>query len=148
MKLKVDIFTRWLMDSNGQVYDRAVKAGLDLSDFINKTVFSELGDTVYAVDRVEGWQTAAYMLEWFCDEFEFLPSQRFYNLDPWAVGYFYRYWQLTRGISIREVVTYAPLNRIDQLYMDRLHFCGWEYWIEELTDIYTGKLKMKDPEWS
>jgi len=140
--MMLDVVQNAIADSNGALYVRAVETGYDLYDFIYKTLNSPVGDFVYSNDRLDLWQCDAYMLEWFEEELQFIPKRREYSSDPWSVGYFYRYFMMTRNLTGRQVYEIAPFNVIDSLYNSRLYITGWEYWIEELTDIHEGKLQI------
>lgn len=136
--------------TTGDLFQEAVCRGYDLCDFVYKTINSEYGDWVYSIDARYRYTCGGYVFDMIQMDtgMKFLSPQRDYVIPPSEVGYFYRYWSLTRYITMREVLRLAPLNILDLDYFPRLHCNGYEFWIEELRQIQDGEFILREPDWS
>lgn len=135
--MQPELFKDFLCNTQGRLFENAVLAGYDAEEFIKIFMDDELAERIDAEYDDAQWRGEGYLLEDLNarkkipmgGEKDWLPEAMF-----WA-GYTYRWWQLNRGTSSKEIVRIAPPKVMLGAWMG-FHTLDFEQAIDELISIH------------
>lgn len=121
-----------------KVFELSVKEGYSSKKFVEAVMTNEKLAYLINEDNVPDWCDGYFLIATFSSEYAFEKGKTISKDKMWFLGYLYKYWMKSQGMPAKEVYKILPYDRYLSMY-DFYHTQGWNYIIQDATEVYKNK---------
>ena len=126
-----------LCDIQGRLFEKSISYASE--DFIRTFMNSEVAEHLDSPFNKLQWMGEEYLLDELTDKAQISKDGEKYNPEVlYWIGYLYRYWACSRGISSRKIYRIAPAKTMKRNYL-MFHTFDPELAIDDLIEMKRQK---------
>lgn len=128
---------------SGKLFVLANQRGYDSQSFIEKLMYSQVGEHLYHSPYTDLWIGETYIMAVFEDEAAVEQGEILSDDFMYWAGYLFKVWSLTYPEETpKEMLMQAPVGTLRQMFLG-LHVLSYEQAIEDLKDLYKNECERR-----